>query len=108
MILERQRYPQSMHPKIIILKAIAPESVNRGTSDGFDHNPGIQFRQHRVFNLQNGLKKYRQPVTGPVCRQSGRGGQQSAAWRYGIPISRMDGKNQNDHSGWMLKPLAVS
>jgi hypothetical protein len=36
-------HPRSERP------AKRPESVNGGTSDDFDHNPGIQFRQHRVF-----------------------------------------------------------
>jgi hypothetical protein len=35
------------------------------------------------------------------------GGQQTAVWRYSIPVRRMDRKNHNDHSGRMLKQLAV-
>jgi hypothetical protein len=33
----------------------APESVNDVISDDFDHNPGIQFRQYRVFFLREGV-----------------------------------------------------
>jgi len=59
------------------------------------------------FSVGGEAWEIRQPVAGPVWQIAGWGGQQTAVWRYGAPISRMDRKIQNDHSGRMLKPLAV-
>jgi len=60
------------------------------------------------FSFGGKAWEIRQPVAGPICRDSrvGGGGNQQV-WRDRIPISRMEGKNQNDHSGWMPRPLAV-
>ncbi|GEM_PF-2353075 len=44
------------------------------------------------FSVGGEACKIRQPVARRVWQIGGWGGQQHAAWRYGIPISRMDRK----------------
>jgi len=56
------------------------------------------------FSIGMKLREIRQPFAGLVLLIAGWGGKQTADWHYGITVSRMGVKNQNDHSGWMLKP----
>jgi len=51
------------------------------------------------FSIGGKARAIRQPVAGPVWQIAGLDGQQTAVWRYGIPISRMD-RGKSKRSFW--------